>query len=179
MVSGTQDLTPLSMSSGIDPKSVYNPPLALQLPGPQSSDSAFSIPGSLSSSSSQSDLSCSYNPEMVTELENESSATAKSVEEVGTSTVDYSALTSFFVYFSPCLQNIDGSPAESDSNSTSTATTKTVIASLPGHQHPSLESDGSQTERSTPPTRRRLGTNQSQGSASSMGSLSGVKIFKI
>ncbi|XP_066959647.1 MAP kinase-activating death domain protein isoform X24 [Macrobrachium rosenbergii] len=47
-----------TLSSGLDPSSVFNPPLYLQLPGTVSSDSAaVSHPGSVSTSSSRSSLS--------------------------------------------------------------------------------------------------------------------------
>ncbi|XP_069988805.1 MAP kinase-activating death domain protein isoform X16 [Penaeus vannamei] len=46
-----------TLSSGLDPRSVFNPPFCLQLPGAASSDSALSHPGSMSTSSSRSSLS--------------------------------------------------------------------------------------------------------------------------
>ncbi|CAL4113353.1 unnamed protein product, partial [Meganyctiphanes norvegica] len=46
-----------TLSSGLDPRSVFHPPSCLQLPGAVSSDSALSRPESMSTSSSRSSLS--------------------------------------------------------------------------------------------------------------------------
>lgn len=55
---------PMTMSSGLDAKSIYRPPSTLQLPGGgpgiDVNESAFSQPESMSSSSSQSSIGSSH-----------------------------------------------------------------------------------------------------------------------
>ncbi|XP_065336490.1 MAP kinase-activating death domain protein isoform X6 [Cloeon dipterum] len=113
---GHHEHTPMSLSSGLDAKSIYHPPSSLQLPGGREQEllaaaeaggQAGSSPPS--TSSSRSDLS---SPSFNRDSELEFAPRVKEVEGM--------------------TKNEDPSPEESDSNST-TATPRTVVAA---HQSP-------------------------------------------
>ncbi|GLH13288.1 MAP kinase-activating death domain protein [Gryllus bimaculatus] len=125
--------THMSLSSGLDPRSVYHPPSALQLPGTVLDEQAVtSRPDSPhSTSSSHSDLSSpSFNRD--SEMEFATRLQGENVETLKTDVVD--------------KEEVLSPGGESDSNSTTT-TPKTIISnqsSLPHHSPtPSLGSETS------------------------------------